>query len=154
MDAATIEKYAEGGAELAESVRGLDLNDFLAFPVPGTWSIQQIVWHMADSDLIGSDRMKRVIAEDHPTLMAYDENRFASRLHYDALDPFLAVEIFALNRRITAEILRRLEPATFKRTGMHTETGEKTLEKLVTGYIDHLEHHLKFVREKRKLLGK
>jgi hypothetical protein len=48
-----------------------------AFPVPGTWSIQQIVLHMMDSDLIASDRMKRVIAEDRPTLIGYNETAFS-----------------------------------------------------------------------------
>ena len=57
-------------------------------------------------------------------------------------------------RRITAELLRRLPDAAFNRTGLHTERGEESLEHLVTGYTDHLEHHLKFIREKRKLLGK
>ena len=37
----------------------------LAFPIPGTWSIQQIIMHLMDSDLIASDRMNfaKVIAE-------------------------------------------------------------------------------------------
>jgi len=45
----------------------------LAVPVPGTWSLQQIAIHMMDSDLIASDRMKRIASMDKPLLCGYDE---------------------------------------------------------------------------------
>ena len=63
MDRSWIERYAAGANVPAEAIRGLTPTDLNAFPVPGTWSIQQIVIHLMDSDLIGSDRMKRVAAE-------------------------------------------------------------------------------------------
>ena len=154
MDRELIEKYAAGADVPARAIEGLSREQLLAFPVPGTWSIQQIVLHMMDSDLIASDRMKRVAAEDHPTLVGYNETAFAKTLAYDQIPAQDACEVFRLNRRITAELLRRLPDAAFKRTGLHTERGEESLEHLVTGYTDHLEHHLKFIREKRKLLGK
>lgn len=153
MDAAMIDRYAEGGPLLRRSIEGLTPEQFLAHPVPGTWSIQQIVLHMLDSDLIASDRMKRVIAEEHPTLIGYNETAFGERLFYDELDPFLAADVFEKNRQITTTILGKLPPEAFARTGHHNETGVITLEYLVKTYAGHLDHHLKFLREKRKLLG-
>ena len=38
----------------------------VAFPVPGKWSVQQLVMHMLDSDLVAGERMKRIIAEPRP----------------------------------------------------------------------------------------
>jgi len=149
-----IEGYAAGADVLGKSIQGLERSDLLAFPIPGTWSIQQIVLHMMDSDLIASDRMKRVAAEDHPTLIGYNETAFAKTLAYDHIPAQDACEVFRLNRRITAELLRRLPDAAFQKTGFHNERGELTLEHLVSGYIEHLDHHLKFIKEKRKLLGK
>lgn len=155
MDHQLIEQYAAGAAELARSIEGLSREELTAFPVPGTWSIQQIVVHMMDSDLIGSDRMKRVAAEDRPpTLIGYDESAFARNLFPHELDPQLACEIFAKNRQMTAEILRRLPEATFERQGHHNEDGDVTLAVLLKKYVEHLAHHLKFVRQKRELLGK
>ncbi|HTQ39698.1 MAG TPA: DinB family protein [Pirellulales bacterium] len=149
-----IERYAAEADDLGKSIAGLSQDDLNAFPVPGTWSIQQIVLHMLDSDLIAADRMKRVIAEDNPLLLGYDESKFAQRLHCDKLDPHLACEVFAKNRRLMAEILHRCSDADFQRTGIHSERGKITLLDLVNTYTQHLQHHLKFVREKRKLLGK
>jgi len=154
MNRELIERYAAGADVPAKSIAGLERGDLLAFPVPGTWSIQQIILHLMDSDLIGSDRMKRIAAEERPTLVGYNETAFGNRLGYEHLSARDAAEIFRLNRLMTAEILRRLPPAAFERTGQHTERGEVTLEQLLAGYAEHVDHHLKFIRDKRKLLGK
>jgi uncharacterized damage-inducible protein DinB len=154
MNRQLIERYAAGADVPAQSIEGLSRQDLLAFPVPGTWSIQQIILHLMDSDLIASDRMKRVAAEDHPTLVGYNETAFAKTLAYDQVSAQEAAEVFRLNRRITAELLRRLPDTAFARTGLHTERGEVSLENLLETYTQHVDHHLKFIREKRKLLGK
>ena len=154
MDRKLIDRYAAGATQPAQAIAGLTRDQLNAFPVPGTWSIQQIVLHLMDSDLIGADRMKRVAAEDRPpTLIGYDETAFARELFYDQLDPQLACDIFAKNRQLTAEILRRLPDSAFDRTGDHNEHGPMTLAELLETYVGHLDHHLKFIRDKRKLLG-
>jgi hypothetical protein len=149
-----IERYAAGGPLLAKVIEGLTPEELNAFPIPGTWSLQQIVLHMTDSDLIASDRMKRVIAEENPTLVGYDETAFSKNLFYEKLDPQLACMIFDANRRQTATLLRLLPPAAFSRTGNHSEHGPMSLDSLVKVYAEHLDHHMKFVREKRAKLGK
>jgi hypothetical protein len=154
MDRTLIERYAAGADVPAKAICGLTRADLLAFPVPGTWSIQQIVLHLMDSDLIASDRMKRVVAMENPTISAYDETAFANNLFYDAQDASLACESFRVNRLLTADILRRLPDAAFARTGNHSEHGPLTLRQFVENYVHHLDHHMQFLREKRMLLGK
>jgi hypothetical protein len=154
MDRTLIEKYIAGATLPAVALRGLTPQELNAFPVPGTWSVQQVILHLMDSDLIGSDRMKRVIAEETPTLLAYDETAFSKRLYYETLDPVMACEVFRLNRLLTGAILRKLPDDTFARAGTHTERGRETLAYLVEGYTDHLDHHMKFIKDKRRALGK
>lgn len=154
MDRQFIERYVNEADDLRKSIAGLTPEDMLAFPVPGTWSIQQIVIHMLDSDLIAADRMKRIIAEDNPLLLGYDESKFAVRLHCDKLDVQLACEVFTKNRQLMAAILRQLSDKDFQRTGVHNERGKLTLAEVLNIYTGHLQHHLKFIHEKRKLLGK
>jgi uncharacterized damage-inducible protein DinB len=154
MKADLVEQYAAGADRMAQAIAGLSRGDLAALPVPRTWSIQQIVLHLMDSDLISSDRMKRVIAEENPTLIGFDETAFARGLFYEALDAGLAAEIFAKNRRLTAEILRRVPDEAFNRFGTHSERGRVTLTQLVQGMVDHLEHHLRLLLDKRRLLGK
>jgi hypothetical protein len=154
MDRSNIERYAKGATALGAAIAGLTKSELTAFPVPGTWSIQQIVFHMVDSELIASDRLKRIIAMENPLLIGYDETLFANRLFYNDLDPQAACAIVEQNRQLTAEIFRRLPDDAFARTGIHNERGKITLGEYLQSTCDHLDHHLKFVRKKRELLGK
>lgn len=154
MDRSLIEAYAAGASRPAETIRGLDAAELDACPIPGTWSIRQIIAHLMDSDLIASERMKRVIAMDSPTILAYDEAAFAKRLGYDAIDVELACKVFELNRRLTADLLRSLPDSAFARRGHHSESGLLTLQELLEIYTGHLDHHLGFAQRKRALLGK
>lgn len=154
MNRALIDQYEADGDLPANAMAGLTREEMLAHPIPGTWSVQEVILHLMDSDLVGSDRMKRVIAEPHPTLLAYDENLWVKHLGYANLDVVTACEVFRLNRKMTAAILRKLPDEAFQRTGNHTERGIESLELLVKDYIEHLHHHLKFIRAKREKLGK
>lgn len=154
MDRTLIDRYLADAETPRRAIAGLSPAELNAFPIPGTWSIQQIVLHWMDSDLVGADRMKRVIAEDNPPLLGYDESAFAQRLAYDQQDIERACEIFRLNRLQMASILQRLPDEAFARCGMHSERGRETLADLVQIYIDHIELHLKHLRKKRELLNK
>jgi len=137
----------------ARAIQGLTPEQLNAHPVPGTWSIQQIVVHLLDSDLAATHRMRRIAAEDLPLLIAYDESRMAERLAYDRADPALVAKLFELNRRFTAQWLRTLPPPAFDREGIHNQVGKFSLARLVQMYTDHVDHHLKFLRDKRAKLG-
>lgn len=154
MNPAILDEYEAGPAKLALGIRGLTPDDLLAFPVPGTWSIQQIVVHLADCEQVYADRMKRLIAEDNPTLHGFDQNRWLSALHYDAQPADDALTLVELTRRQMARVLRKLPAEAFDRSGTHSEYGRKTLAEIVAGAVQHLEHHLKFVHQKRAAMGK
>src|ERR671936_450146 len=81
-----IDAYLDGIATLRRAVAGLGPEQLTARPVPGKWSTLEVVCHLADFDPILADRMKRVIAEDRPTLLSADENRFAAALAYHDRD--------------------------------------------------------------------
>src|SRR5207244_9738906 len=77
-----IHDYVAGPKALAKAVAGLTREQLLARPVVGKMSTLEVVCHLADFDPIMADRMKRVIAEDNPTLVGADENRFLAALAY------------------------------------------------------------------------
>ncbi|MEK6676879.1 MAG: DinB family protein [Planctomycetota bacterium] len=154
-DAEVIARYREGAGVPGAAIHGLTQEQLVSHPVPGTWSIQQIVVHLADADLVSSYRMKRIIAEDCPKLDVYDEIAFSEKLFYEDLDPNLACEMFRMNRLQMSRILGLLPPAAYSRVAVHPEIGEKPLSFFVRVYVHHLEHHMRFLRQKRDMiLGK
>ncbi len=149
MDRSKIELYANGGAELVKAYWGMNIAELNAKQPDGSWTLHQIAIHMLDSDLIGSDRMKRIACMDNPLLCGYDETAFSNLPGSDQLNAFAACDMFQKNRAMTATLLRALPDVAFQRTGIHTESGKVSLAEMVEKYIHHLEHHLVFIAKKR-----
>src|SRR5262245_46224267 len=142
-----IASYLQGVQTMRQAVAGMSREQVLARPVPGKWSTLEVVAHLADFEPIGADRMKRVVAEDRPTLLGADEVRFAARLAYAERDLEEELTIIEHTRRQLARILRKLPAEALTRVGLHNERGQVTLEQLLTVAINHIPHHVKFVRE-------
>jgi len=144
-----IDEFEAGGHKLRTAVTGITPEEALARPGPGQWSVQELVVHLADGDAIAIDRMKRVIAEDDPTLLRADEQAYVERLHCEAQSLDDAVAIFELTRRQFARVLHELDDSEFERVGTHDgELGRITLANLIKTYSDHLDHHLEFLKAK------
>jgi hypothetical protein len=153
-----IEQYAGGAEKLALAIRGLTREDLLCFPPAdanvGRWSIQQVVVHCMDSDLVSTHRLKRMIAEDNPTLIGYDENKFVANLFYEEQIAEEAAEIVDKSRKLFAKVLRKVPDSAWSRKGTHNERGEMTVGSYLQSAVDHLEHHVKFIHAKRAHWGK
>jgi len=153
-----VTEYERGGEKLKKAVAGLEKKDLLWVPAPdaglGKWSIQQIIIHLLDADVIWASRMKSIIAEDHPTMLGFDEGKFAGTLCYNDQDADLAIRLFDLNRRQFCKVLRKLPDSALARTGQHSERGSITLGQSLQGMVEHVDHHLDFIRRKRAALNK
>jgi hypothetical protein len=148
-----VDNYLAGVGLLREAVAGMSREQLIARPIQGKWSTLEVVCHLADFDPILADRMKRIIALDKPPLIGADENKFAATLAYGNRDVEEELGIIAATRSQMAKILRKQDNAVLSRVGVHNERGELTLEKMLTTTINHIPHHVKFIKEKRQALG-
>src|SRR4051812_24776862 len=136
-----INEFEAGGRLLREAIAGLTADQLRWRPAAdagvGLWSIHEIVVHMADSDAIGVHRMKRVIAEEKPLLIGYDESAFIRSLNYHEQSVEESLTLFDLGRRSLMGTLRHLPEAAFARTGVHNEVGLVRLDEFVHKYAEH-----------------
>jgi uncharacterized damage-inducible protein DinB len=153
-----VEQYAAGGERLADVLRSWSNTDLRrsppdsAGPEVGKWSVHQLVIHLADAELAFADRIRRVIAMDNPALLAWNENAFSERLHYEVQSTQDALELIVLTRQQLARVLRKLSDTDFERIGIHDQRGPQALSAII-GFADwHLNHHMAFVHRKRLAL--
>lgn len=148
-----VDRFAAGPQLLREAVHGMSREQVLARPVSGKWSTLEVVCHLSDFEIVYADRIKRIIAEERPLLPDGDENLFAARLAYHSRD--LDEELQVINA-IHAQLTRLLglqSDADFSRVGNHATAGPLTMEQFVVRMADHYDHHIRFIRDKRKALG-
>jgi hypothetical protein len=154
MDRKLIEDYVASGPRLRRAASGLSPDDLTARPGPGKWSILELVLHLADSDAISIDRMKRILTEDNPQLLYADETAYVNRLcsHEQSLED--ALTLFEVGRRQFGRVLRNLPDEAFQRRGTHNRRRAVTVGGMVKDYVEHVDYHLKFLFDKRDRLGK
>lgn len=148
-----LDQYAAGPRLLREAVAGMREEQLKAKPVPGRWSTLEVICHLSDAEGVYAERMKRVIAEDEPSLRSMDPDAWLSRLAYHIRDAEEELRLVEVTRGQLGRILRSLKPADFQRKGRHSEDGPLTLETLLQRITNHIPHHVQFIREKRAALG-
>src|ERR1017187_2137945 len=95
-----LERFRRGHELLAVVLTGLFVEEEGFVPAPGKGSIRQIVARHADSEIVCAHRMRQIIAEDNPTLIAFDQEAWTRNLDYARRKPKQSLATF---RRLRAE---------------------------------------------------
>ena len=74
-----VDQYRDGYAEVVAALEGATDADLDRRPAPGKWTSREIVHHLADSEMTSAIRLRRLIAEDNPVIVGYDQEQFARR---------------------------------------------------------------------------
>jgi hypothetical protein len=145
---ALIDQYKAGHREVVAALSGASEAELDRRPANDKWSAREIVHHLADSEMTAAIRLRRLLAEDSPTIAGYDQEEFARKLHYDR--PIAgSLEAFGAARRSTAEILDRLTEDEWAREGVHTESGRYGVRRWLEIYAAHAHNHADQIRRAR-----
>jgi uncharacterized damage-inducible protein DinB len=103
----------------------------------GKWSIQQVLAHMADSEIVWSWRLRMVLAHDRPALTSFDQDLWAERLGYVDVDADQSLRVFTVLRAGNLRLLGRAGPEDLGRVGLHEERGEESVQHMMRLYAGH-----------------
>ena len=147
---ALLERFRRGPELLAVVLTGVfgEEEDFA--PAPGKWSTRQIVAHLADAELVAAHRFRQMLAEDNPTLVAFDQDKWTANLDYGKRKPKQSLETFRRVRAENYDLLKDMPPAAFERTGNHTERGKISVLNLLEGMAEHAESHARQLQALRE----
>jgi DinB family protein len=145
-----IEKYAAGYDQVVAALDGFTGDGLSAHPLAGKWSAREIVQHLADSEMTGAIRLRRLLVEEKPIIGAYDENLFAQRLNYNQREMAPALAAFHAARLTTLQLLEAMTEEDWQREGTHTDSGRYTAEDWLRIYAAHAHNHADQIRNLRK----
>lgn len=148
-----LELLAETPAALRKAVAGLTPEQDGTPERPGTWSVRQVVQHLADSDLVGGFRFRMILAHDAPEIPGYDQDLWAERLAYKDSDLATALDDFDFLRRLNLRLLRRATPEDMQRVMRHAERGDEPLGYMIKLHAGHDVVHLRQIARIRQAIG-
>ncbi|HEY4875485.1 MAG TPA: DinB family protein [Puia sp.] len=152
-----LKAYIDGPKRVRKCIKDLTKGDLRAKPIPGKWSIAEIVIHLADGEIIGACRFRQAYTNHTGPFPFYNEAVWAEEMCYQEQSAAIIesnLRLFSLLRQTTANLFAGFEDSDWSKTGIHPERGEMTLRGLLELYADHSERHIEQILERRKLLGK
>ncbi|MBA4181450.1 MAG: hypothetical protein C0506_12740 [Anaerolinea sp.] len=148
---ALLRRYQDGHAAVVEALAAITPAELDARPAPDDWTAREVVHHLADSEMTSAIRLRRLLAEDNPEIVGYDEDRFRRKLRYDTRPIEASLEAFRLARVTTAQILEGAAPEDWLRAGTHSESGRYSVETWLEIYSQHAIDHADQIRRARDL---
>ena len=124
----------------------LDERDLARTYAPGKWPVRFILHHLADSETVLFDRIRRVLSEPRQVLWVFDQDAWAQGLDYSQVP-------LDISRRVYESV----RSAIIYHAGVHYEskghlefvhsvTGVRTLKDEFDKVASHNEHHLTQIR--------
>lgn len=114
-------------ALLKRAMAGLSRAALTRRPAPGKWSLQEIVCHLADTEVARGWRHRMILAQSGSPLTAFDQDRWANEMAYRREDPKVALEAFTALRRRDLALIRRTPRSAWSRFGIPRGAGPRHL---------------------------
>ncbi|MGE7809308.1 DinB family protein [Lysinibacillus capsici] len=137
-----IKEYSLGYTMIWDAIEGLTEEELRYKPAPNKWSIHQILIHVTDSEISATPRLKKVLAEEEPILVSFDQDAWANTLSYDLLDREQYLHLFKLLRTSMQPILDNLTSEQSRRVGIYIDQERFTFKQLLEFRVQHVRDHL------------
>jgi hypothetical protein len=128
--------------KLAALIRGKTRKRLLRRPARDTWSISEIVAHLADAELAISWRLRQVLSNNAIPIQAYDQDLWARTFDYGRRDPRQSLNTFRTLREANLALLKSVPRKLWDNYGIHQERGNESVShvmRLVAGHdLNHL----------------
>lgn len=113
---------------------------------PGKWSVRFLLHHLADSELVLAERIRRILSERRKMLWAFDQEDWARHLDYATMPLELSQNIYTAARAGTRYLVAAHYEPLGHREWDHSEMGVRTLKLEMDKVAEHNEHHLGQIR--------
>ena len=113
---------------------------------PGKWSIRFLLHHLADSETVFNDRIRRVLSEPRQVLWVYDQDAWAKGLDYAQVPLELSRRVYESVRSAIIYFAGVHYETNGHLEFVHSTTGVRTLKDELNKVASHNAHHLKQIR--------
>jgi hypothetical protein len=108
---------------------------------PEKWTIQEIVAHLADVELVGGYRVRMIVSKPGTPIQAFDQDIWVKTGRYSSSDPRIALQLFRHLRAANLALWQALTPEEWELTGVHAERGIESVRDVALFHAGHDLNH-------------
>ncbi|HET6486692.1 MAG TPA: DinB family protein [Spirochaetia bacterium] len=143
-----MEVLAATPRQIGRLVKGVPRKRLSQRPAVDTWSVTEILAHLADSEMVYGYRIRMILEANGIPIQATDQDAWARFSEYGKQDPALSLQAIRVGRERTIRLLKGLPKESWERYGTHSERGKETVARVVEMLAGHDLNHLRQIRER------
>jgi uncharacterized damage-inducible protein DinB len=145
-----IEEIAALPAKMRAAVRGLNPQQLDTPYREGGWTVKQVAHHVPDSHMNAYIRFKLALTENVPTIKPYEEAAWARLKDSEVTSVEVSLNLLEALHIRWVNLLRAMKPEDFNRKLNHPESGVQTLDRALSLYSWHGNHHVGHITSLRE----
>lgn len=152
---ALVKKYRRSIKALEKTLDAIPKKAWGFKPEPKEWSIDQIIIHLLDTEIVSFNRARAMIAHPELTVMGMDADEYADNLNYDKADVKKALRLLKFFVEFMTEWLKTLPLEAFQTKAVHPQWEDGyDLEKWLKHFSDHTYTHIDQINNNYKIWKK
>ena len=142
-----IKVQAATANKLEQLMKSVPRRKLMRRPAPGKWSIGEIVAHLADDELVGAYRIRKILEQPGTAIQSFDQDKWAATGKYARCDPKQSLELFRTLRQANLTLLKSLDKRQWSQHGVHAERGIESIAAITKHFACHDLNHLKQIEQ-------
>lgn len=142
MSNVKIEEFLNTHQQLVQAIEGLTEEQLKWKAEPGSWSVTEVLAHLADHSIVISFRIRDILAGTTVQLPAFNQDAWVSGQYANAGNAADILELFHGLLQYNGLLLGRLRPADWEKSGVNFKGDTVRITDIVTGFAAHVQRHL------------
>lgn len=138
----SIHYYEQTAVKIRQSVEGISEQLITWKPGPDKWSIQEIVGHLMDSNIVNSYRIRKIISEPVTPIVTFAHEEWVNEQQFNETPLAEILDAYDALTRYNALLLKKLTEEQWRKYGMKVEE-QISIAHIIDKFIcNHVEKHL------------
>jgi uncharacterized damage-inducible protein DinB len=142
MSQADIQEYLNTHHQLVQAVQGLNQEQLKWKAAPESWSITEVLAHLADHSIVVSFRIRDILAGTTARLPAFNQDAWVSGQKANDGDIADTLEVFGQLLRYNSLLFQRLTDEDWEKSGINAKGETVRIIDIVKGFVKHVNNHL------------
>ncbi|MBP1963328.1 DinB family protein [Paenibacillus aceris] len=137
-----IQAYLDTHNQLLQAVEGLTPEQLIWKETSSSWSVTEVLAHLADHSLVISFRIRDILAGTTVRLPAFNQDAWVSGQRANDGDAADILTIFNPLLRYNSLLFHRLSDEDWQKTGINAKGEAVSVTNIIQGFTKHVNTHL------------
>ncbi|RKN86251.1 DinB family protein [Paenibacillus ginsengarvi] len=150
MSEIDIEAFLDTHGQLVRAVAGLTREELTWKMSPQSWSVTEVLNHLADHSIVVSFRLRDVLAGTTARLPSFEQDAWVSGQLANEAEVATILETFEQLLRYNGLLLRRLPASGLEKSGVNAKGDTVRIADIVESFTKHVYRHLEQIERVRR----